>query len=62
MKNIFIFFKLFVFTCLQMYKASVNTECAYNSIVHIQACKYNNGNNRMYIFQFLLHLPVLFLV
>ena len=31
-----------------MYEVSVNTNCACNSIVHIQACQYKNGNKGMY--------------
>ena len=32
-----------------MYEVSANTNCAYNSIVHIQACEYTNGNKGIYI-------------
>ena len=33
-----------------MYEANVNTNCAYTSIVRIQACKYSNGNKGVFFF------------
>ena len=57
---IFIIFIILISTRLRMYEASVNTNCAYNSIWWIQACEYKNGNKGFFFFQFLLHLPVLF--
>ena len=45
---IFIIFIIFIFTRLRMYQASVNTTCAYNNIVRIQA--WMNENKGIYIF------------
>ena len=45
MKNIDIhIFYNFIFTCLPIYEASVNTVCAYDNSVRVQVCKYKNGN------------------
>ena len=43
-KRIFIIFIIFIFTRLRMQEAKVNTNCACNTIMHIQACEYRNGN------------------
>ena len=42
---IFIIFIIFIFTRLRMFEARVKTNCAYNSIVCMQACKFKNEKN-----------------